>query len=183
MDLGKEGNNWLKLIHDIRKKSADFPIVILTEYGEHEFATQAIKAGANDFLTKPVATARLGLSISNALRLLNLQQTIGKLEQKLAMDGVFTNHSKQPELSVLSPIDVNGKIKKLQTIEDEAIRLALKTSGNSMSKAARMLGIGRSTLYRKVSELDAPQSKISSQISLANHTTRPTISTSSMDFS
>ena len=197
LDLGKESNNWLKLIHDIRKKSADFPIIILTEYGEHEFATQAIKAGADDFLTKPVATARLGLSIFNAMRLCNLQKTIVKLEQRLAMDRVFIHQPKQSELSTLSPVDANGTIKKLQTIEEEAIRLALKTAGNSMSKAARMLGIGRSTLYRKVGELEASQTQISSrfsqnnisqsqishQISLANHTTRPTISTLLMDFS
>ena len=172
LDLGKESNNWLKLIHDIRKKSADF-------------------------LTKPVATARLGLSIFNAMRLCNLQKTIVKLEQRLAMDRVFIHQPKQSELSTLSPVDANGTIKKLQTIEEEAIRLALKTAGNSMSKAARMLGIGRSTLYRKVGELEASQTQISSrfsqnnisqsqishQISLANHTTRPTISTLLMDFS
>jgi DNA-binding NtrC family response regulator len=174
LDLGNaRSSNWLKLIHTIKQKNADFPIIILTNYGEHEYATQAIEAGASDFLTKPVATARLGLSISNIARMQNLQKTIRKLEQKLVADGVNLPEKMAFSIANLSPIDDSGKIKKLRAIEEDAIRFALESSGNSMSKAARMLGIGRSTLYRKVDELDR------GQISRANQTTRPTITTSS----
>jgi DNA-binding NtrC family response regulator len=154
LDISGEISNWLKFIRTIKKRNPDFPIIIITKYGEHEYATQAIEAGANDFLTIPIATARLKLSISNALRLRHLQQTIHKLEQKLEINGKYIPPQNQPTLATLSPIDNNGKIKKLRTIEDEAIRFALVNCSNSMSKAAQMLGIGRSTIYRKLGELE-----------------------------
>jgi|GEM_PF-617545 len=198
VDLGR-GNmdgktrNWLKLIRAVRKRNADFPIIILTEYGEHEYATQAIEAGANDFLTKPVATARLSLSLSNAFRLRHLQQTIKKLEQKLLTDKmtdkmadrviVQSPITRRPVLvdfspmDGFSPVDGDGKIKNLRKIEEDAIRFALETCGNSMSKAARMLGIGRSTLYRKVGEIER------NHTARENQTTRPMIEASALDFS
>ena len=51
-------------------------------------------------------------------------------------------------------IDVSGKVKKLRSIEMEAIQLAIRHSGGCMTKAAKTLGIGRSTLYRKVEEME-----------------------------
>lgn len=173
LDLGDDARKWISLIKIIRQKNSDLPIVILTNYGDHESATKAIEAGANDFLTKPVATARLGLSISNISRMRNMQKTIIRLEQKLTLDGIYLQSKTIFSIAAPSPVDDSGKIKKLRAIEEDAIRFALETSGNSMSKAARMLGIGRSTLYRKVNELDR------GQISRANQTTRPTITTSS----
>jgi len=177
LDLGNGATNWLGLIQTIRQKNADFPIIILTNYGEHEYATQAIEAGANDFLTKPLATARLGLSISNISRMRNLQKTIHKLEKKLVADGFYIPVKLAFPISAPSPVDERGKIKKLRIIEEDAIRFALESNGNSMSKAARMLGIGRSTLYRKVSDLGR------NQISRENHITRPTMTTSSAPLS
>lgn len=73
--------------------------------------------------------------------------------------------------------DEFGGIKSLRKVQEEAIRYALTHSGGSMTKAARKLGIGRSTLYRKVSELNI---KTDGYISRANQTTRPMIDTSSM---
>lgn len=73
--------------------------------------------------------------------------------------------------------DAAGSVMKLRTIEAEAIRYALQHCGGSMTKAARSLGIGRSTLYRKVHEMNLDTK---SYISRANQTTRPMISVSSM---
>lgn len=69
-----------------------------------------------------------------------------------------------------------GEVKPLRSIEEEAIRFALQQCGGSMTRAARSLGIGRSTLYRKVSEMNI---KTDRYISRANQTTRPTIDVSS----
>lgn len=46
--------------------------------------------------------------------------------------------------------DENGDIYPLEYIEKEAIRQAIEHYGGQMSKIARQLGIGRSTLYRKL---------------------------------
>ena len=50
-------------------------------------------------------------------------------------------------------IDENGDVRKLEDIEAEAIRFALSHYRGQMSQMARKLGIGRSTLYRKMKEI------------------------------
>ena len=46
-----------------------------------------------------------------------------------------------------------GHIRKLEEIEADMIRLALHRYRGQMSEVARKLGIGRSTLYRKMRDL------------------------------
>ena len=46
-----------------------------------------------------------------------------------------------------------GHIRKLEDVEGDMIRLALDRYRGHMSEVARKLGIGRSTLYRKVRDL------------------------------
>jgi DNA-binding NtrC family response regulator len=47
-------------------------------------------------------------------------------------------------------LDAKGDVRPLETLERELIEFALKLYGGRMSKVARALGIGRSTLYRKL---------------------------------
>jgi len=44
-------------------------------------------------------------------------------------------------------------MRKLEDIESEIIRMAISRYDGHMSEVARRLGIGRSTLYRKLKEL------------------------------
>ncbi len=46
----------------------------------------------------------------------------------------------------------NGEMRKLNELEAAAIRFALTHYRGQMSEIARRLGIGRSTLYRKLKE-------------------------------
>lgn len=50
--------------------------------------------------------------------------------------------------------DREGHLRSLQEIERDLIRLAIDTYGGKMSEVARRLGMGRSTLYRKLREHD-----------------------------
>jgi DNA-binding NtrC family response regulator len=54
---------------------------------------------------------------------------------------------------VLSTTDGAGHMRKLEEVEAEIIRLAISRYEGHMSEVARRLGIGRSTLYRKLKEL------------------------------
>ena len=47
----------------------------------------------------------------------------------------------------------DGELRQLSEIEADVIRLAINHYGGRMSEVARRLGIGRSTLYRKLSDL------------------------------
>ena len=55
--------------------------------------------------------------------------------------------------NMMRMIDENGDVRKLDDIEAEAIRFALAHYRGQMSQMARKLGIGRSTLYRKMKEI------------------------------
>jgi DNA-binding NtrC family response regulator len=49
-------------------------------------------------------------------------------------------------------LDRSGEVAALADVERELITFALKHHGGRMSRVARALGIGRSTLYRKLRE-------------------------------
>ncbi|MEQ9047444.1 MAG: helix-turn-helix domain-containing protein, partial [Sneathiellaceae bacterium] len=51
-------------------------------------------------------------------------------------------------------LDGRGEIRSLEDVESDLIRLALRKYDGQMSEVARRLGIGRSTLYRKVRGLE-----------------------------
>lgn len=52
-----------------------------------------------------------------------------------------------------SPFDSEGHLRTLADVEGDMIKLAIRKYANHMSEIARRLGIGRSTLYRKVRDL------------------------------
>ncbi len=59
---------------------------------------------------------------------------------------------KQPSFGILKALDDRGNVRALADIELEMIRLAIDHYQGQMSEVARRLGIGRSTLYRKLKE-------------------------------
>jgi len=58
-----------------------------------------------------------------------------------------------PPFGMLPALDEKGNVRKLADLELDMIRFALDLYGGQMSEIARRLGIGRSTLYRKLREL------------------------------
>jgi DNA-binding NtrC family response regulator len=61
----------------------------------------------------------------------------------------------------VSMLDKDGHVRKLEELEREAIRFALSHYSEHMSEVARRLGLGRSTLYRKLDELGLSEKKSS----------------------
>ncbi|MGL5115222.1 MAG: helix-turn-helix domain-containing protein, partial [Beijerinckiaceae bacterium] len=55
--------------------------------------------------------------------------------------------------SAIKLIDDSGDMRKLDEIERETIKFAIAHYRGQMSKVARKLSIGRSTLYRKLKDL------------------------------
>ena len=63
----------------------------------------------------------------------------------------------------------NGEIRKMNEIEADIIRFALKHYRGQMSEIARRLGIGRSTLYRKLKEYNLEASGTEVEASEPSH--------------
>ena len=57
-----------------------------------------------------------------------------------------------PKSAPVRVLDERGHLRTLEDIERDLIQLAIEIYAGHMSEVARRLGIGRSTLYRKVRE-------------------------------
>jgi RNA polymerase sigma factor (sigma-70 family) len=68
LDVRMSGMNGLDLQQHMRDRGAIIPIVILTGHGDVPIAVRSLKAGATDFLQKPVNDQRLLDCIREALR-------------------------------------------------------------------------------------------------------------------
>jgi len=71
----------LELVQHIQRQYPQLPVAMITAYGSLDTAISALKAGAFDFLTKPVDLARLRELVTTALRL----RTSGA--EELSVDG------------------------------------------------------------------------------------------------
>jgi len=58
-----------------------------------------------------------------------------------------------PASYAIGVADASGHMRKLEELEAEIIRMAIVRYHGRMSEVARRLGIGRSTLYRKLKDL------------------------------
>jgi DNA-binding NtrC family response regulator len=66
--------------------------------------------------------------------------------------------------NVMPLLDETGEVRRLEDIEAATIRFALTYYRGQMSEMARRLGIGRSTLYRKMKELGLHEGEASSEV-------------------
>lgn len=64
------------------------PVVVQTAHGGIDTVVSAMRAGATDFVVKPVSPERLEVSIKNALKVTALQGEIGRIQRKI--EGTFT---------------------------------------------------------------------------------------------
>jgi DNA-binding NtrC family response regulator len=109
---------------------------------------------ANDF---PQIASQLGIAVdttqpeepieivARSREPMGLQTSGGGIGSTLAVDDLVASGVK------LTGID--GHLRKLEEIEHELIKLAIEKYDGHMSEVARRLGIGRSTLYRKLREM------------------------------
>ncbi|WP_296178871.1 sigma-54-dependent transcriptional regulator [Pseudomonas sp. UBA1879] len=68
-DMRLPDGNGLELVQHIQKRHAQVPVAMITAFGSLDTAIHALKAGAFDFLTKPVDLSRLRELVGSALRL------------------------------------------------------------------------------------------------------------------
>ncbi|RJX75932.1 sigma-54 dependent transcriptional regulator [Pseudomonas sp. LS-2] len=68
-DMRLPDGNGLELVQHIQKRHTQVPVAMITAYGSLDTAIHALKAGAFDFLTKPVDLGRLRELVGSALLL------------------------------------------------------------------------------------------------------------------
>ena len=88
-----DGLELLTKIGDLKLEIEDFasaeaPVVMITGHGDVETAVQALKAGAYDFLLKPLDLNRILITTKNALENKNLKQETKILRKKVQSNGL-----------------------------------------------------------------------------------------------
>ena len=80
-DLNMPGMNGVELCERIVANHPNVPVVVLTAFGSLETAVAALRAGAYDFVTKPVEMDMLAFAIKRAATHRSLQQEVKKLSE------------------------------------------------------------------------------------------------------
>ena len=78
-DLNMRGMDGLALCERIVTSRPDVPVVVITAFGSLETAIAAIRAGAYDFITKPVKMDALAVALSRAVQHRSLCEEVKRL--------------------------------------------------------------------------------------------------------
>ncbi len=113
-DLKMPGMSGLDLLKEIRADHPEIIVIMVTAFGTVETAVEAMKAGAYDYITKPVNMDELRLIVNRGLEHLDLQQEVRVLRSSLDQKYGFEN--------------ILGQSKKLLYVLDMAARAAQATS-------------------------------------------------------
>lgn len=110
-----------------------------------------VRAALPDFVPEAAATAAATTPQPAALPVTSEGHSLLQLPQvPQLLAGVVT----QAEASSVSLFDPQGHLRTLEAIERDLIEYAIDLYAGHMTEIARRLGIGRSTLYRKLKEYD-----------------------------
>ncbi len=80
LDLVMRGTDGMAVLSAMRSLPRKYPTIVQTASGNIDAAIAAMRAGAVDFVVKPVSPERLEVSIKNALRIDALEGEIGRMK-------------------------------------------------------------------------------------------------------
>lgn len=121
LDIRMPGIDGMQLQQELNRRNIKLPVVFLTGHGDIPLSVKAVKAGAVDFLTKPVTRENLLSSVRSAI--LESQRLITQLENGQ---------------------DAKSKLAELTEREREVMALAVAGAPNK--EIARRLGISHRTV-------------------------------------
>jgi len=83
LDYQMPGLNGIEVLRAIRQKNKELPVVMITAHGSIERAVEAIKSGADDFVTKPFDPEHLAVVLTKCLERAQLKSEVEFLVQEL----------------------------------------------------------------------------------------------------
>ena len=149
LDLNLPDGNGLEWIIEFRENYPDIPIIVITGFGDIPIAVDAMRRGADNFLTKPVNMQDLDIFLRKSLELGTLRRknlTTQRLEKK---DQIFFGESpvmkKVMNLAALAAKNVSPVILMGETGTGKGI-LARWLHDNSLCSSAPFVEVNCSNL-------------------------------------
>ncbi len=131
-DIAMPGMDGLELCGHITKNRPNVRVIIITGKPNLDVAIASIRAGAYDFLVKPLTADPLFAAIDRA-------------------------DPRRPPGSTGAATEARDAVQSLRELERRHIMETLRKAEGNKTVAARMLGIDRTTLYRKLSEIETTE--------------------------
>ncbi|WP_332681197.1 sigma-54-dependent transcriptional regulator [Bosea sp. (in: a-proteobacteria)] len=99
LDLVMPGRDGMAVLAALRERGVATPVIVQTANGSIETVVSAMRAGAVDFVVKPVGAERLQVSLKNALKLGALEHEIRYMKRRSAGQLGFRDlASKSPDM-------------------------------------------------------------------------------------
>jgi len=122
-----DGAQGLRLLDDVQALAQPPVVVVMTAYADIDLAVQALRRGAWDFITKPWDNVRLVATCREALQ-----------------------RARPADLDVAAPVPAAEPVRSLAAQERAAVLAAMAQAEGNLSAAARLLGLSRAALYRRL---------------------------------
>ncbi len=149
LDIGQNGGSGqqehINLVRKILALEQNVQVVVLSNFGQSQFAMELAEEGAFDFVPKPWNNEKLLVTLRNAYRIRQLSYA---LKQVGMMDGDAESGEERNE-KLSGREKGSGKILTLEQMEKKMMKAAIKRNRGNISLAAEQLGITRQTLYNK----------------------------------
>jgi len=83
VDIKMPGMDGLELLAEIRKVRPDTPTILITGHGDHELAIEALRLGAQDYVTKPIDRDYFVSSLQRSIECHRLARDVASKRQEL----------------------------------------------------------------------------------------------------
>jgi len=118
VDIKMPGMDGLSVLHELKKKSEDVEVIMMTGYGDETTAIQAMRDGAINYLKKPIDIDQMIIDIQHAMETIRLKRSLlyRKRDQELL-------HEVIARLSLRQGIIIDLKHSRQQTANKVALDL------------------------------------------------------------
>lgn len=123
LTLTTTGRSGIELLRKIRVLAPDVPVIMLSAWATVPLTVEGMGYGAVDFVTKPWSNRDFMDRIRRALELARRRS------------------------------EESGQVDTLDQAERKAVERALRAADGNIAEAARMLGLTRQSLYRRIEKL------------------------------
>ena len=131
-DVKMPGMDGLEFCRWVKKRFSSLPVIVMTAYGSLETAVEALRAGAFDFVTKPVELELLKASLVRAAENSQLRRRVRMLESQAQTDTFGT-------LVGQSDVMLRLKDQLSRIVDSSATVLLTGESGSGKEVVARAL--------------------------------------------